>query len=126
MHRDRIGSDVTCSVKLTGAPFPFVLENEDTGVGDHYTISHGDALIWNGNQNTHGHGENVTQDDALHLLLICTEHEDQIYDKRLHLGLPPETREGKENYDYKDPTYGHDETNNFLLKYLFLVLQNSH
>ena len=114
-HRDRIGSDVTCSVKLTGPPFPFVLMRSDEQFpSDHYTISHGDALVWNGNLYTHGHGDIVTQEDAIHLLLICTEYEDQMYDERPHLGLPPETREGKEGYDYKDPTYGHDETNEFL------------
>ena len=115
MHRDRIGSDVTCSVKLSGPPFPFVINGEEGSAErpQHYIISQGDALVWNGNKYTHGHSDEIS-DEGLHLLLICTEYEDHMYDKRKHLGLLPETREGKEGYDYKDPTYGHDETNNFL------------
>ena len=115
MHRDRIGSDVTCSVKLSGPPFPFVINGEEGSAErpQHYIISQGDALVWKGNKYTHGHSDEIS-DEGLHLLLICTEYEDHMYDKRKHLGLLPETREGKEGYDYKDPTYGHDETNNFL------------
>ena len=113
-HRDRIGSDVTCSVKLTGPPFPFTILGNGDEYNETHTLGVGQALVWNGNTHTHGHGGQKTAEDAIHLLLICTEHEDQIYDKRQHLGLLPETREGKENYDYKDPTYGHDETNDFL------------
>ena len=115
MHRDRIGSDVTCSVKLSGPPFPFVINGEEGSAErpQHYIISQGDALVWNGNKYTHGHSDEISE-EGLHLLLICTEYEDHMYDKRKHLGLLPETREGKEGYDYKDPTYGHDETNNFL------------
>ena len=115
MHRDRIGSDVTCSVKLSGPPFPFVINGEEGSAErpQHYIISQGDALVWNGNKYTHGHSDEISE-EGLHLLLICTEYEDHIYDKRKHLGLLPETREGKEGYDYKDPTYGHDETNDFL------------
>lgn len=115
MHRDRIGSDVTCSVKLSGPPFPFVINGEEGSAErpQHYIISQGDALVWNGNKYTHGHSDEISE-EGLHLLLICTEYEDHMYDKRKHLGLLPETREGKEGYDYKDPTYGHDETNDFL------------
>tara|TARA_B100000579_G_scaffold183885_1_gene149829 strand:- start:1131 stop:1760 length:630 start_codon:yes stop_codon:yes gene_type:complete len=116
MHRDRIASDVTCSVKLDGTPWPFTVRTENPKGSTDYELDIGDALVFNGNKYTHGHWKETTV-EQLHLLMICTEYEDQIYDKRPHLGLPPETREGKPNHDYKDEYYGHDPETNFLKSY---------
>ena len=69
MHRDRIGSDVTCSVKLSGPPFPFVINGEEGSAErpQHYIISQGDALVWNGNKYTHGHSDEIS-DEALNAM----------------------------------------------------------
>jgi hypothetical protein len=93
-HKDRFSCEISTTLNLGGDPWPIFLEpsGEEGLKGVKVDLKPGDMLIYKGNLLEHWRepfeGENCAQ-VFLHYNNIGTEGSNEnIYDKRIHLGLP--------------------------------------
>jgi hypothetical protein len=105
-HKDRFSCEISTTLNLGGDPWPiFLSPNENVGMPDgkkittesnskgiKVNLNPGDMLIYKGNELEHWRdpfiGENCAQ-VFLHYNNIATEgSENNLFDKRAHLGLP--------------------------------------
>jgi hypothetical protein len=93
-HKDRFSCEISTTLNLGGDPWPIFLEpsGEINKKGIKVNLEPGDMLIYKGNELEHWRdafdGENCAQ-VFLHYNNIKTKGADQnIFDKRIHLGLP--------------------------------------
>jgi hypothetical protein len=93
-HKDRFSCEISTTLNLGGDPWPIFLEpsGESNKEGIKVNLEPGDMLIYKGNDLEHWRdafeGENCAQ-VFLHYNDIKTKGADQnIFDKRIHLGLP--------------------------------------
>jgi hypothetical protein len=93
-HKDRFSCEISTTLNLGGDPWPIFLEpsGESNKKGIKVNLEPGDMLIYKGNELEHWRdafdGENCAQ-VFLHYNDIKTKGAGQnIFDKRIHLGLP--------------------------------------
>jgi len=93
-HKDRFSCEISTTLNLGGDPWPIFLEpsGEEGLKGVKVDLKPGDMLIYKGNELEHWRdefkGDNCAQ-VFLHYNNIKTKGANEnIYDKRLHLGLP--------------------------------------
>ena len=93
-HKDRFSCEISTTLFLGGDEWPIYLEpsGENGLKGIKVNLKHGDMLIYKGNELEHWReefkGENCAQ-VFLHYNNLATEgSKENLFDKRMHLGLP--------------------------------------
>ena len=93
-HKDRFSCEISTTLNLGGDPWPIYLEpsGKENLKGIKVNLDQGDMLVYKGNELEHWReefkGENCTQVFLHYNNLKTKGSKENIYDRRLHLGLP--------------------------------------
>jgi hypothetical protein len=97
-HKDRFSCEISTTLNLGGDPWPIYLEpsGKKGFPGIKINLNPGDMLIYKGNELEHWRdsfeGENCAQVFLHYNNLKTKGSEENVYDKRLHLGLPADLK----------------------------------
>ena len=97
-HKDRFSCEISTTLNLGGDSWPIYLEpsGKEGFLGIKINLNPGDMLIYKGNELEHWRdsfeGENCAQVFLHYNNLKTKGSEENVYDKRLHLGLPADLK----------------------------------